>query len=67
MSLTFDLDALKDDAGDMYDVLGQILDKFDDGLITDQVVTASDGTRVWLLDELARDLVEKHADKKVRS
>ena len=56
----FDLTALQADAGDMYDVLGQIVDQYDAGRITDRVVKRSDGVRVWLIDELARELVQRH-------
>jgi hypothetical protein len=54
--------ALRADAGDLYDVLGMIVDKFDDGLINDRVVKHN-GEQVWLIDELARGLVERHEIK----
>ncbi len=54
-----DMEALKADAGDMYDVLSMIVDKFDEGLFQDRVVKHK-GVQVWLLDELARDLVDRH-------
>ena len=66
--LSFDLDALKADAGAMYDVLSQIVDFHDQKRIRGDVgVRRDEGSPAWLIDELARDLVEKHADKQVAS
>lgn len=55
----FNLDELKADAGDMLDVLGMIVDFLDDGRLKDCTVR-HDGQQVWLIDELARAIVDRH-------
>lgn len=56
----FDIDALKADAGAMYDVLAMIVDFYENGKIEDQIITHN-GVRMWLIDEVARELVERHS------
>lgn len=51
---------LESDAGAMYDVLSQLVDLLDDGQLVDRTVRSANGDLVWLIDELARDLVDKH-------
>lgn len=59
----FNLDAMRADAGAMYDVLGELVDAYDRGRIGDCVVRSSEGQAVWLIHELARELVTKHEVK----
>lgn len=61
--MSFDLEALRTDAGDMYDVLSQIVDAKDSGRLRGDIVVTHQGERVWLIEELARGLVEKHEER----
>lgn len=47
-------------AAEMAAVLADIVVLFDDGLINDRIVKRADGVQVWLIDELARELVRRH-------
>jgi hypothetical protein len=49
-------EVLRADAGDLYDVLSIIVHRFDEGQLKDVSIKG-----VWLIDEMARDLVEKHS------
>lgn len=59
---TAQLQAMREDAGDMYDLLATLVYKYDDGKLKDCVVKHNNES-VWLIDELCRGLVEKHEAK----
>lgn len=61
--MSFDLQEMRADAGDLYDALGQIVDAFDAGRIRGDIVVTHAGVRKWLIDEMARELVQKHEER----
>ena len=61
------LDALKDDAGGMLDAISELVDGFDSGQHPIDIVVTRDGKKMWLVDEVMRAYVDKHADAKVKA